>query len=92
MFSSTLDDPILFDSNSTLNLNSDKKQKDMKANSSKLNNSAIFISDDNPKIKEESENIPSIFTKRICKTCNILRPSKTSHCSVCDNCVKNFDQ
>lgn len=36
--------------------------------------------------------IPSIMTERFCNTCNILRPPKTSHCKICDNCILNFDQ
>ena len=39
----------------------------------------------------DEEVIPSIFTERVCPTCNIIRPPKVSHCSVCDNCVINFD-
>lgn len=62
MFSSSNDDPILFN------------------NKLEVNTSAIV------------DVIPSIFTKRICTTCNIVRPSKTSHCRICDNCVQNFDQ
>ena len=70
MFSSSNDDPILFNKQDT-------------------NQSAILV----PQGEEKNENvIPSIFTKRICTTCNIVRPSKTSHCRICDNCVQNFDQ
>jgi hypothetical protein len=50
------------------------------------NISAIFVPDITPK------NIPQIFKERYCKTCNIIRPPRTSHCSHCDHCVKNFDQ
>ena len=35
--------------------------------------------------------IPHIFTKRPCNTCNIIRPSKASHCVICDNCILDFD-
>jgi len=70
MFSSSNDDPILFNKQDT-------------------NQSAILV----PQGEEKNENvIPSIFTNRICTTCNIVRPSKTSHCRICDNCVQNFDQ
>ena len=36
--------------------------------------------------------LPLIFQKRRCYTCNILRPSKSSHCRICDNCIFNLDQ
>ena len=34
---------------------------------------------------------PHIFTKRECNTCNIIRPPKTSHCVICDNCIMDMD-
>ena len=34
---------------------------------------------------------PRIFTKRPCNTCNIIRPPKTSHCVICDNCIMEMD-
>jgi hypothetical protein len=49
------------------------------------NNSAIYVP------KEVPSNVPTIFQERYCKTCHIIRPPKTSHCSFCDHCVMNFD-
>jgi len=28
---------------------------------------------------------------KYCKTCNVYRPPRTSHCGICDVCVENFD-
>lgn len=39
-----------------------------------------------------SKGVPSIYTERYCKTCNIVRPKLASHCKICNNCVLNFDQ
>lgn len=39
----------------------------------------------------EKNNIPHIFQKRPCKTCNIIRPPKASHCVICDNCIMDLD-
>lgn len=96
MFNTVEDDPIL-----------EPIKKKNKKKYDELNNSAIFEEnhdEDNNKIhpritSEENENnddindnIPSIFKSRFCHTCNIMRPPLASHCSICDNCVKNFDQ
>jgi palmitoyltransferase ZDHHC9/14/18 len=53
-------------------------------------NDSVFLQS-TKKIKE-NEFVPSIFKEKICETCNIIRPPAASHCRVCDNCVKNFDQ
>ncbi len=36
-------------------------------------------------------NIPLIFVKKPCITCNIMRPPKASHCKICDNCILELD-
>ena len=67
--------------------NSDQKKLEdkIKEGNDKDNDINIDNKDDN------NEVTPRIFQERICKTCNIIRPPKTSHCRECDNCVQNFD-
>ena len=33
-----------------------------------------------------------IYQGRHCSTCKIQKPPKASHCRVCNNCVRGFDQ
>ena len=45
----------------------------------------------NSTVINENNYIPHIFQERPCLTCNIVRPPKTSHCVICDNCIMNLD-
>ena len=52
--------------------------------------------DKNIKENKEESNlnkniIDSIFQKRKCEKCQIIKPFKTFHCIYCDNCVINYD-
>ena len=69
----------------------------------KNKNKYVAMGDSNLSVKQDEnpgKNIPQenqintapIFTSRFCCTCLIVKPPRTSHCSICDNCVKNFDQ
>lgn len=60
--------------------------------SKELNSLLNELDEENKNIKDESKIKPSIFKEKLCETCNIIRPPKTSHCRHCDNCVQNLDQ
>ena len=78
----------------------EKEEKDEKiiinnlGNDNKVNYAVdkSISSNDNIINKENKQNqIPTIYTERVCKTCNIIRPPLSSHCRICDNCVQDYD-
>ena len=48
-----------------------------------------FSSDENE--KDEIYKVCHLYTNRDCKTCDISRPPKASHCGLCGHCVRGFD-
>ena len=69
------------------------KDKNVYINNKIINKNSrqdILKNDKSFKINENNY-IPHIFLKRPCKTCKIIRPPKTSHCVICDNCIMELD-
>ena len=65
-------------------------QNILEQNNSKLHNQK-YSKKQNSSIINENNYIPHIFQERPCLTCNIVRPPKTSHCVICDNCIMELD-
>ena len=63
-----------------------KKYKINENNNNKSGNIIKHLKENN-----NNEYIPHIFTNRPCNTCNIIRPPKTSHCVICDDCIMEMD-
>ena len=64
------------------------KESGNKDNSTNSNSNKISIVSNEEK---DIDTTPRIFKERKCSTCHIMRPPGASHCSICDNCVMNFD-
>ena len=83
------------DNNYENNMNNLYEKKDVYKYNRKLKNENINKNSSIWKpLKENNDNnkyIPHIFTERPCNTCNIIRPPKTSHCVICDNCIMDLD-
>ena len=76
-----------------IKINADNKEENKEENNEHIEiNNDTNNSRKELKKKEEESDTPRIYTSRKCETCNINRPPKSSHCTICDNCVKNFDQ
>jgi palmitoyltransferase ZDHHC9/14/18 len=61
-----------------------------------INNNSIlknqkYSKKQNSSVINDNNYVPHIFQERPCLTCNIVRPPKTSHCVICDNCIMNLD-
>ena len=65
--------------------------KKIKKNENSNNKSESVLKQIKENINISNQYTPRIFTKRPCNTCNIIRPPKTSHCVICDNCIMEMD-
>ena len=45
-----------------------------------------------PCFTSTTSSIDNIYRPRYCEGCHTIRPSKASHCRLCDHCVRVFDQ